>query len=105
MNHRPFEELLLSDTPLLVEQKRELNNHLRDCEQCHQLEAGLAGVEHLFRASAQMAPAEGFVTRWQARLVEQRMRQQQRLSWFLFGITGGVALLLLVLLGFQAWAS
>lgn len=90
MSHRPFEDWLLADEPLTVEQKQELRNHLRACIEC----TAIAEVNLALRKAHTAAPAPGFARRWQARLAAERKRQRRRQA---IGLTilslGGVGLL------------
>ncbi len=107
MNHQPFEDWLLADEPPAGEQAVELNEHLRDCPHCRQLETSLTDVHQLILTSGQIAPAPGFTTRWQARLQAQQelafKRRNHRQPWLLFVLNFGIAAVLLALLVFQLW--
>jgi hypothetical protein len=77
MNHRPFEDWMLEDQKLTPEQTLELQNHLRTCTQC----AALAEVDLALGKSKAVAPAPGFVNRFQVRLAAQRQTQHKRVIW------------------------
>lgn len=94
MDHRYFEDWLLSDRPLNAEQRRELQLHLRNCAHC----AMQAEVNLALRASRPIAPAPGFTVRWQARLTTRRKTERRR---FILGVLSLVFSGLLVL-GFYA---
>lgn len=98
MNHRPFEERLLSEKPLTPEENHLLQEHLHDCTECNQLEAGLAEVQQLFCETPQASPAPGFTARWQARVAEQQRQKQQLQSWLLLAFLGNSAMILLAAL-------
>lgn len=102
MNHQLFENWLLSDESLSAEQAGALREHLRTCESCRRLQSSWNGVSLLFRETAQVAPAAGFASRWQARLEEQRRIAQRRQTLAVLSIFGGGALLLLLVLGLYA---
>jgi hypothetical protein len=94
MNHQPFENWLLDDQPLSLEEKRELTLHVRDCEHCKSLaETGLA-----LRSTRMRSPAPGFTARFQERLEAQRIAQRRRNFWgvILFTLAGLGAIALLV---------
>lgn len=94
MNHLPFETWLLEDAALDLEEKRELNLHLRECEHCKALaETGLA-----LHNTRQVSPAAGFTTRFQERLEAQRIAQRRRNFWgvILFTLAGLGAITLLI---------
>jgi hypothetical protein len=91
MNHQPFEDWLLNDSPLDHKQKFELDAHLRICGHCSALlETGKA-----LRTVKRVSPAEGFSARFQTRLAQQRVAERRRRLWgsVLF-VLGGAALLL-----------
>ena len=72
MNHQPFETWLLSDEPLSPENTSALDEHLKTCQHCQQLQDGWLGVVNLFDDAPDVEPAPGFVTRWQAHLEADR---------------------------------
>jgi hypothetical protein len=75
MNHQPFEEWLLNDTPLTPGQKRQFDSHVRTCAHC----SALVKTEKVLRAVRMTTPAPGFVTRFQARLAAQKIADRRRL--------------------------
>ena len=90
MNHRPFEDWLLNDTPITPEQKRELDVHLRSCTHC----AALVETGVVLRSVKKVSPPAGFTMRFQARLAERKQAERRRRFWgaILFTL-GGLALL------------
>lgn len=80
MNHRPFEDWLLSGEPLSSAQTSELRGHLTSCEYC----SSLVEVNTALRGAQVAAPAPGFGARFEARLQAQRVRQRRRTLWGLF---------------------
>ena len=91
MNHLPFEDWLLNDTPVTREQQRELDLHLRNCEYC----SALLETGKLLKTTQMAAPAAGFTTRFQIRLAERKVAERKRKLWgaLLFAL-GGLALLM-----------
>ncbi len=91
MNHRPFEDWLLNDTPMTPEQKRDLDEHLRSCSYC----AALADTGVVLRSVKMVSPPAGFTMRFQARLAERKIAERRRWLWgsILFTV-GGLALLI-----------
>ena len=90
MNHRPFEDWLLDDQLLDPAQKRNLDAHLRDCNAC----SAIAESNLALRSARIIAPAPGFTTRFQERLVLARRAQRRRtLLGTLFFSLGGMVLL------------
>lgn len=92
MNHQPFEEWLLNDKNLTSAEKRELDLHLRVCNDCTALSAtGLA-----LRSANVAAPAPGFTMRFQQRLAAQKIADRRRKLW-------GMAVLILGGVGLLGW--
>jgi len=91
VNHLPFENWLLNDTPVTAEQQRELDLHLRDCSYC----TALAETGRMLKTTKTVAPAVGFTARFQARLVERKIADRRHRLWgsVLFTL-GGLALLM-----------
>ncbi len=86
MKHQPFEEWLLNDTPLTLEQKRELDSHLRSCASC----AALFETGVILKSAKMAVPAAGFSTRFQARLTAHKLAERRRRFWgaLLFAVGG-----------------
>ena len=94
MNHQPFEEWLLNDSHLIPSEKRELDVHLRTCSHCAALaETGLA-----LRSAHAVAPAAGFVLRFQQRLAVQKIAERRRQLW-------GLTVLILACAGLFVWVA
>lgn len=92
MDHRPYEDWLLDDERLSLEQERDLRAHLRNCPTCTALsQANLA-----LRSSSVIAPAEGFALRFQVRLAAQHKVQRRQTII-------GLCLLAVVGLGGLVW--
>ena len=86
MNHRPFEDWLLEDQHLTSDEERELQAHLRVCTSC----AAIAESNLALHSTRMVSPAEGFVSRFEMRLVENRkaMRIRQIIGTTIFVLTG-----------------
>jgi hypothetical protein len=94
MNHQPFEDWLLNDKPITLEQKRELDIHVRTCAYCAALaETGLA-----LKSVKKASPQVGFTNRFQARLAERKLAEQRKRLWgsVLFTVGGLVLLMWIV---------
>jgi len=91
MNHQPFEEWLLNKTVITPEQKRVLDLHVRTCAYC----AALVETRMVLNSVKMASPADGFTTRFQARLAERKLADRRRKMWgaILF-LIGGSAFLL-----------
>jgi len=102
MNHQPFENWLLSEETLPVENAHLLGEHLETCTHCQELQDAWMSIATLFTAVPDMEPVPGFVDRWQIRLETDRQvdllgrhRWQSVIMLILIGnvITGLVFLL------------
>jgi len=78
MAHQPFENWLITEESLTAAQQIELDDHLRGCPQCRELQAGLAGVNRLLSAAEMAAPKPGFSQRWQSLAARRKLEQQPR---------------------------
>ena len=95
MNHRPFEDWLLSGEPLNPAQTRDLYSHLASCPDC----SALMEVNAALRTVQPASPAAGFGTRFEAKLKAQRVRQRRRAIWgiFFLGLASAGVILALAL--------
>ncbi len=91
MNHLPFEEWLLHNSPVTPEQQRDLDLHLRTCAYC----SALAETGKVLGTAKMATPAPGFTMRFQARLAERKIAERRRKLWgaTLFTL-GGLVLLM-----------
>jgi predicted anti-sigma-YlaC factor YlaD len=105
MNHQPYEDWLFSDNPILPEHRKELQEHLRKCDSCRQLSEAWGNVQTLLSLPEQVKPNAGFSARWLSRLEERERRNEQRQSWMMLILTGGVAAILLILMGVNILTS
>jgi hypothetical protein len=74
MDHRPFEDWLVSETPLSPRQKHELAAHLKTCRAC----SAISEVDLALHAVRQAEPAAGFSDRFQVRLVARKQAMRRR---------------------------
>lgn len=93
MNHRFFEERLLTDDPLPPEERRLLENHLQTCERCRMLRAAWQETELELRIPQWVTPRPGFSSRWRERYQRQTALAQQRRALVGFLITSLLATL------------
>ena len=94
MDHRPFEDWLLDNQPLTIDQKRQLDTHLRNCSSC----TALVEVNLALKSVRMATPAEGFTNRFQVRLAARKQALRRRQFW-------GFMLLALSMLGLVGWVS
>jgi hypothetical protein len=94
MDHRPFEDWLLDNQPLTIDQKRQLNTHLKTCSSC----STLVEVNLALKSVRLAEPAVGFADRFQVRLAAKKKALRQRNFW-------GFAVLSLSVIGIFAWVS
>ena len=94
MDHRPFEDWLLNNQNLSIDEERQLNTHLQVCSSC----TALAEVNLALKSVRMAAPAAGFADRFQVRLEAQKKALRLRNFW-------GFVLLALSVLAGLAWIS
>jgi hypothetical protein len=105
MNHQPYRDWLLSEQDLSNEQLQALQDHLRSCESCGQIESSWMELEMVLQKSLdQVEPASGFTERWQAHLADYQYHQQKRSGWLTISATALIVTSLLVLLIAQLWS-
>jgi hypothetical protein len=98
MNHQPFEEWLLNHTPIDPDQKRMLDSHIRNCSYC----SALLKTGKVFRDVRMASPGSGFVTRFEARLAEQKtVELKRKILGSIFFSLGGIILLSLLALPYM----
>ena len=93
MNHSPFEEWLLNNSPVSPEQQRDLDLHLRTCAYC----SALVETGKMLGTAKMATPAPGFTARFQARLAERKAAERRQKLW-------GMILFTLAGLGLLMWA-
>jgi anti-sigma factor RsiW len=103
MNHQPFEEWLLSEDDLAPEEDQALQEHLQTCGKCVSLNTAWLEVRREFETAPQVSPAPGFMDRWEARLAEERARQQRKQVLWVLGITSLIALTSFAIIIAQNW--
>ena len=77
MNHRPFEDWIISEQALTPVEKRQLESHLRGCKVCSSLVD--TGVE--LRSSRMVPPKAGFTHRFHTRLAAHKVSERRRRFW------------------------
>ena len=95
MNHQPFEDWLLDDESLTVQQERELQIHLRSCTAC----TAIADSNLALHSVRLVSPAPGFADRFQPRLAAWRRAQLRRQAFGSIVLVVAVLALLYTLAG------
>jgi hypothetical protein len=94
MDHRPFEDWLLDNQLLTIDQKRQLNTHLQVCSSC----TALAEVNLALKSVKLAKPAAGFVGRFQVKLEARKSALRIRNFW-------GFVILSLIVGSLFTWVS
>jgi hypothetical protein len=90
MNHRPFEDWLLDDQPLTIQQERELVMHLHACPSC----SAIANSNLALHSIRWVAPPPGFTDRFTVRLNNwQRAQRGQQIMGTLVLVISGLLLI------------
>jgi predicted anti-sigma-YlaC factor YlaD len=87
---------LAQDGALNSTQTRLLHTHLAACPPCQTQWEAMTLVSQMFRAAPMVAPAAGFVDRFQIKMAYQQEQRRRTMIWLLLGI-GVFALLALTL--------
>jgi predicted anti-sigma-YlaC factor YlaD len=87
---------LAQDGMLDRTQMHVLRTHIDTCPSCRNVWEAMTAVSRVFRAAPMVAPASGFVQRFEARLAYREELRRRAMIWLLLGI-GVVALALLAL--------
>jgi len=105
MKHKPFETWILLHEPLLPDQAQALEEHIRDCQHCRELQHSIVSIEALFHTSYDAEPMLGFSQRWQNRLAQERqkalMHRHRWHSWMALIIMGNTVAFWAIMLGRQ----
>lgn len=100
MQHKTFEAWIFEDDELDEQDGKVLRQHLQECDQCYALKKTWPKVETFLLTAPPVAPASGFVTRWQERLEAQRKQRERRQALTLLAISSGGAGVALALFSF-----
>jgi hypothetical protein len=84
MSHQPFEDWIVGDEALTLEERRSLEAHLGDCAACARLATSLAAAERTLGEAESVAAAAGFGVRFSLRLGQARLREGRRQAWGTF---------------------
>lgn len=77
MDHQPFEQWILDQNIKTKQQEILLQDHLIDCPSCSALMTSWKNVEHELQTASMVAPAPGFLARWQLNLANKKAIQHQ----------------------------
>ena len=78
MNHQPYENWILDDIQITAEEQDSLNQHLKECPECFQLQRSWSKMQTQLK-SAPVTPAPaGFVNRWKTGLASRQKEQEKR---------------------------
>ncbi len=94
MKHQPYEDWVFSQEDLDLDQRKELQVHLKLCERCNFLASTLADAEKNLFSEAMISPESGFTSRWRTRLEKRKQGSFKRQTSLLFGVLSiGAAIL------------
>lgn len=102
MNHRFFEDRIISEEPLTTTQRIELEDHLRSCNSCQQFQTSWKATEEKLQNVQMVAPRDGFTDRWQAYLATDLVKKQKQQSLWLLLIYLTGAIVMFILFGLLA---
>lgn len=100
MNHPSFERLLFEPQGLMLDERRELEEHLQTCSECRALDTNWREADRTLRAAQVLEPTPGFVAQFTERLVKDQRRRHSRHQFY---VTSSAALALVVVTLFGAY--
>lgn len=87
MKHLPYENWILDEPELKLDEANTLSQHLAVCYQCRQLKSGWEASKVLLTQANLVAPAPGFTARWQNTLIQKcKTEKVRRYRLTLFGL-------------------
>lgn len=101
MNHQYIKEWLLKEEPLSSEESQILEDHIKECNSCQQLQLAWQDIHHMIKLTPDVDPLPGFTSRWEERLTQRTIYAQKRLTWVVITGIACIALLITILMGFQ----
>jgi hypothetical protein len=87
MEHQPFENWILSETPLTPTQALDLDGHIAICTHCRTIKEGMLSVEDLFRSATFESPSPGFAQRFKVMAAQREEDARRMQSYFFLGWT------------------
>ncbi|MGB9640630.1 MAG: hypothetical protein ACPL4H_06925 [Anaerolineales bacterium] len=93
MRHQLFEEWLFSKDDLDSQQKELLYHHTQTCQHCQTMETAWNELMLHIDTKIWYSPDEGFAQRWQSRLKQYQILEQQKHAYWAFMLTAGGAFL------------
>lgn len=96
MNHRQYEEWLLSEEPLERDDDKALRLHLSSCKACAELAHGWQEARAFLRHAEIPAPDAGFTQRWEQRLADEEYRRKSWQGWLVLALVTVVGITLLL---------
>lgn len=94
MSHQPFEDWIVGEEALTLDERQALEAHLKDCPACTGLATSLAAVERTLREATAVAPEPGFGLRFAHRVEQRHLRDMRRQGWTAFAVAAAAAALL-----------
>ena len=88
MKHKHYENWILSERPLPEKEGQSLQEHICECDSCYALSLNWRKAEAILLTSDLKDPAQGFSSRWHARLAEDCARSHQRQSFWMLSASG-----------------
>jgi len=103
--HLPFEEWIFDDDALPENDLRELQRHLRECDQCRSINNRWQAARQTLQEAGMQAPIPGFTSRWKAMARRRLETPGPAQAWIFLAATGLGSLVMAVLLAMQTSAE
>jgi anti-sigma factor RsiW len=99
--HLPFEDWIFADDALPENDLRELQRHLRECDQCRSIDQRWQAARQTLQEAGMQTPAPGFTTRWKAMARRRLETPGPAQAWIFLAATGLGSLVMAALLAMQ----
>jgi len=99
--HLPFEDWIFADDALPENDLRELQRHLRECDQCRSIDQRWQAARQAIQEAGIQAPAPGFTNRWKAMARQRLETPGPAQAWIFLTATGLGSLVMAALLAMQ----
>jgi cation transport ATPase len=78
--HEYYENLILNEESLTVDELERLDDHLTDCTSCQKLQEQWEGCLNLLHESPMISPAKGFSKRWETYFQNQVSEHEKKVQ-------------------------
>ncbi len=103
--HLPFEDWIFTEDPLPENDLRELQRHLRECDECRSIDQRWQAARQSLQEAGLQAPSAGFTNRWKAMARRRLETPNPTQAWIFLAATGLGSMVMAALLAMQTSAQ